>query len=104
MAMGNSAGRVRQCIDWVDAAGDLATGGLAMVRRLAEAVGTLTVIVGVAIVTMPSVRESTLQMARDLFTPEANAAPVESAGASSVDERDEVATGTLRLEPTDVSV
>jgi soluble lytic murein transglycosylase-like protein len=75
-----------------------------MVRRLAEAVGTLTVVVGVAIVTMPSVRESTLQMARDLFTPEANAAPVESAAASSVDERDEVATGTLRLEPTDLSV
>jgi len=76
-----------------------------MVRRLAEAVGTLTVIAGVAIVTMPSVRESTLQMARDLFTSDTNVAAVDPViTSSSVDEPDEAAAGALRLEPTDVSV
>jgi hypothetical protein len=75
-----------------------------MVRRLAEAVGTLTVVVGVALVTMPSVRESSLQMARDLFTAQTNVAPVDPVTTSSTDEPDEVALGTLRLEPTDVSV
>ena len=53
--MGNSKGsRIRQSIDWVEAAADLAGNGLTMLRRLSEAVGTLTVVAGVAIVTMPT--------------------------------------------------
>src|SRR6267154_1758867 len=107
--MHNSAhSRARQSIDWVEAAGDVAAGGLAMVRRLAEAVGTLTVLVGVVIVTVPSVRESTQQWVRDLFTAESTATDSEAAaGAASVsapDPRDDLAARAARLEPTDASV
>jgi len=79
-----------------------------MVRRLAEAVGTLTVLVGVVIVTVPSVRESTQQWVRDLFTAESTATDSEAAaGAASVsapDPRDDLAARAARLEPTDASV
>ncbi len=70
--------RVRQSIDWVEAAADLAGNGLTMLRRLSEAVGTLTVVAAVAIVSMPSVRESTVQAVRGWFAPEAVAADSDS--------------------------
>lgn len=60
--------RVRQGIDWVEAAADLAGNGLTMLRRLSEAVGTFTVVAAVAVATMPGVREPTLQMMHGWFS------------------------------------
>ena len=103
--MRNSTGRVRQSVDWVEAAGDLAAGGVAMVRRLAEAVGTLTVVAGVAIATVPSVRESTVQMARDAFTADSTVADSEGAsGAPVAERRDASVARAARLEPAEVLV
>jgi hypothetical protein len=64
----------RQSIDWVGAAADLAGNGLSMLRRLSEAVGTLTVVAGVAVATIPAVRESTVQMMRGWFASDSYAA------------------------------
>ena len=75
--------RVRQSIDWVEAAADLAGNGLAMLRRLSEAVGTLTVVAGMAIVTMPSVRESTVQAARGWFASDSSPQSESAADAAS---------------------
>ena len=83
--------RVRQSMDWVEAAADLAGNGLSMLRRLSEAVGTLTVVAGVAIATMPAVRESSVQMVRGWFGPEAFAA--QSASASDEDSDSAAAGG-----------
>jgi hypothetical protein len=76
-----TSSRVRLSIDWVGAATDLAGNGLSMLRRLSEAVGTLTVVAGVAIATMPAVRESTVQAVRGWFAP----APTYTADADSGD-------------------
>lgn len=76
-----TSSRVRLSIDWVGAAADLAGNGLSMLRRLSEAVGTLTVVAGVAIATMPAVRESTVQAVRGWFAP----APTYTADADSGD-------------------
>jgi hypothetical protein len=70
--------RIRQSIDWVGAAADLAGNGISMLRRLSEAVGTLTVVAGVAIATMPGVRESTVQMMRGWFAPESSSPVAEA--------------------------
>ena len=80
--MRNSMGsRVPQSIDWVDAAADLAGNGLSMLRRLSEAVGTLTVVAAVAIATMPGVRESTVSVVRGWFV--ADSSSFESVATSS---------------------
>ena len=73
--------RVPQSIDWVDAATDLAGNGLSMLRRLSEAVGTLTVVAAVAIATMPGVRESSVTMVRGWFA--ADSSSFESVAISS---------------------
>ena len=75
--------RFRQSIDWVGAAADLAGNGLSMLRRLSEAVGTLTVMAGVAIATMPSVREPTVQMMRGWFGPDSYTAAAGSEGTAA---------------------
>jgi len=108
---GSKGSRVRQSIDWVEAAADLAGNGLSMLRRLSEAVGTLTVVAGVAIATMPAVRESSMQTVRGWFAPEAVSA--ESVASSDSDSEDDAAaprdtlSNTVRwvhLEATEASV
>jgi soluble lytic murein transglycosylase-like protein len=99
--------RIRQSIDWVEAAADLAGNGLTMLRRLSEAVGTLTVVAAVAIVTMPSVRDSTVQAARSWFASEASAlaeAEVDSAAAPGAREAATEPVRWVRLDPTEASV
>jgi hypothetical protein len=59
--------RLRQAIDWLEAAADLAGSGLSMLRRLSEAVGALVVVAAVTIATVPAVRDSTVQMVRGWF-------------------------------------
>ena len=59
--------RLRRGIDWLEAAADLAGNGFGMLRRLSEAVGALVVVAAVTIATMPTVRESTVQMVRGWF-------------------------------------
>lgn len=88
---GSKGSRVRQSIDWVEAAADLAGNGFSMLRRLSEAVGTLTVVAAIAIATMPGVRDSTIQAVRGWFAPESAAADaVASSGTDS--EEDAAAT------------
>jgi soluble lytic murein transglycosylase-like protein len=85
--MRNSTGsRVRQGIDWVEAAADLAGNGLSMLRRLSEAVGALVVVTGVTIATMPAVRDSTAQMVRGWFSSDSSAARPQYAPQASSDE------------------
>jgi soluble lytic murein transglycosylase-like protein len=107
----STGSRVRQSMDWVEAAADLAGNGLSMLRRLSEAVGTLTVVAAVAIATMPTVRESTVQAVRAWFAPEAAAAdPVASTDSDSADDaapaRDALAETVrwVHLEPTEALV
>jgi hypothetical protein len=102
--------RFRQSIDWVGAAADLAGNGISMLRRLSEAVGTLTVVAGVAIATMPGVRESTVQMMRGWFAPDsyvaqAQAEPEQNA-APAPGGRDALAESVrwVHLESTEASV
>jgi hypothetical protein len=85
----SKSSRVRQSIDWVGAAADLAGNGLSMLRRLSEAVGTLTVMAAVAIVVVPSVRESTLEAARGWFATD----------SSSADSGTDEATASTQFEP-----
>jgi len=99
--------RIRQGIDWVEAATDLAGNGLAMLRRLSEAVGTLTVVAGMAIVTMPSVRESTVQAARGWFASDSSAqtqSQDDSASAATPREGAPAPARWVRLDPTEASV
>jgi soluble lytic murein transglycosylase-like protein len=99
--------RIRQSIDWVEAAADLAGNGLTMLRRLSEAVGTLTVVSAVAIVTMPSVRDSTAQAARSWFASGASAlaeAEVDSAAGAGAHEAVPEPVRWVRLDPTEASV
>ncbi|HEY4038701.1 MAG TPA: transglycosylase SLT domain-containing protein [Burkholderiaceae bacterium] len=71
--MPNSTGsRVRQSVDWLEAAADLAGNGLSMLRRLSEAVGALVVVSAVAIATMPTVRDATAQTVRGWFSSDAS--------------------------------
>jgi len=104
--------RVRQGIDWLEAAADLAGNGLGMLRRLSEAVGALVVISAVTIATMPTLRDSTNQLVRSWFVSQAQSARLSV--LSQPDAEDGVAatahdalTGTVRwvhLEPADASV
>jgi soluble lytic murein transglycosylase-like protein len=87
---GSKGSRVRQSIDWVEAAADLAGNGFSMLRRLSEAVGTLTVVAAIAIATMPGVRDSTIQAVRGWFAPEA--APVDVASSATDSEDDAAAS------------
>jgi soluble lytic murein transglycosylase-like protein len=100
--------RIRQSIDWVGAAADLAGNGFSMLRRLSEAVGTLTVVAGVAIATMPGVRESTVQMMRSWFAPEPSVADADSepSPAPAPAGRDALAESVrwVHLESTEASV
>jgi soluble lytic murein transglycosylase-like protein len=99
--------RIRQSIDWVEAATDLAGNGLTMLRRLSEAVGTLTVVAGLAIVTMPSVRESTVQAARGWFASDSSAqsqSQDDSASAATAREGAPEPARWVRLDPTEASV
>jgi hypothetical protein len=98
-------------MDWVEAAADLAGNGLSMLRRLSEAVGTLTVVAGVAIATMPTVRESTVEMVRGWFLTESFAAQPASAsddeGATAASGSHEAMTDPVRwvhLESPDAAV
>jgi len=109
--MGNSKGsRIRQSIDWVEAAADLAGNGLTMLRRLSEAVGTLTVVAGVAIVTMPTLRESTVQTVRSWFAADSFLSDSDTEGdsgsAAAPAARDTLAESTrwVHLEATEASV
>jgi hypothetical protein len=98
---------VRQSIDWVEAASSLAENGLTMLRRLSEAVGTLTVVAGVAIVMVPSVRESTAQMARGWFAADPFASEsVSEADGSTPGQHERLAEPArwVHLEPTEASV
>jgi Transglycosylase SLT domain len=90
--MPNSTGsRVRQSIDWVEAAADLAGNGLSMLRRLSEAVGALVVVMAVAIATMPTVRDATAQMVRGWFSADASPARVPHAVQSPASDEDTAA-------------
>ncbi len=106
--MQNSRGsRVRLGMDWVDAAADLAGNGVAMLRRLSEAVGSLTVVALVAIVTMPSVRESTVQAARDWFASDSSVASDSDADAAPSPSAHDGLTVSVRrvnLNPSEASV
>ncbi|MBV8210044.1 MAG: transglycosylase SLT domain-containing protein [Burkholderiaceae bacterium] len=111
--MRNSIGsRVRQGIDWLEAAADLAGNGLGMLRRLSEAVGALVVVSAVTIATMPTLRDSTVGFVRGWFVPEAQAARLRSLSQPDTDEAvaataHEALTGTVRwvhLEPAEASV
>lgn len=106
--MRNSRGsRVRLSMDWVDAAADLAGNSVAMLRRLSEAVGTLTVVALVAIVTMPSVRESMVQAARDWFASQSTAESDSVAEASPSTAAHDGLTVSVRwvnLNPNEASV
>ncbi|HEX4598191.1 MAG TPA: transglycosylase SLT domain-containing protein [Burkholderiaceae bacterium] len=87
--MPNSTGsRVRQGVDWLEAAADLAGNGLSMLRRLSEAVGALVVVTAVAIATMPTVRDATAQMVRGWFSSDASTVQpsyaIQSAASSDV--------------------
>jgi len=68
----STGSRVRQSVDWLEAAADLAGNGLSMLRRLSEAVGALVVVTAVAIATMPTVRDATTQMVRGWFSADAS--------------------------------
>jgi hypothetical protein len=82
--MPNSTGsRVRQSIDWLEAAADLAGNGLSMLRRLSEAVGALVVVTAVTIATMPTVRDATTQMVRGWFSSESSTSRPSYAAASA---------------------
>jgi hypothetical protein len=58
---------LRRGIDWLETAADLAGNGFGMLRRLSEAVGAVVVVAAVTIATMPTVRESTVQIVRGWF-------------------------------------
>jgi soluble lytic murein transglycosylase-like protein len=58
---------LRRVIDWLETAADVAGNGFGMLRRLSEAVGAVVVVAAVTIATMPTVRESTVQMVRGWF-------------------------------------
>ncbi|HWN59381.1 MAG TPA: lytic transglycosylase domain-containing protein [Streptosporangiaceae bacterium] len=106
--------RFRQSLDWVEAAADLAGNGLSMLRRLSEAVGTLTVVAAVAIATMPGVRESTVSMVRGWFVADSSSFQANATPASDQDDSNpaspagrEGLTQTVRwvhLESPDASV
>jgi soluble lytic murein transglycosylase-like protein len=98
--------RVRQGIDWVEAAADLAGNGLIMLRRLSEAVGTFTVVAGVAIATMPSVREPTVQLMHGWFSTTALESDAASSDESVADPADAPAASVrwVHLEKTEAAV
>jgi Transglycosylase SLT domain len=110
MRTDSKGSRVRQSVDWLEAAADLAGSGLTMLRRLSEAVGTFTVVIGVAIVTMPSVRESTVQMVHGWFpadSAEADAGSSDEETAAAEPAEHQGAAESVRwvhLETTDASV
>jgi Transglycosylase SLT domain len=118
--MRNSTGsRVRQGIDWLEAAADLAGNGLSMLRRLSEAVGALVVVTAVTIATMPGVRDATEQMVRGWFSSDsskaaaaltvsqASSAAMDDGASSSAPRAREALVETVRwvhLESPDASV
>ncbi len=104
--MGSSTrGSVSLGSDWVDAAGDLAANGVTMLRRLAEAVGTLTVVAAVAIAMVPSVRESAVQMVQDAFASAPDGAePAQAEGSDADREMHLAGLHGVRLQPSEVSV
>jgi hypothetical protein len=101
--MNTSAGsRVRQGLDWVEAAAEMAASGVGMLRRLAEAVGTLTVVAGVALVMVPSFRESAVQIVRDAFASDNGAADVESGSTAAA--MPSAGGREARLAPAEIAV
>src|ERR1700739_3258647 len=108
VVMRNSRGsRVRLSMDWVDAAADLAGNSVAMLRRLSEAVGTLTGVALVAPVTMPGVRESMVQAARDWFASESSAesdAVAEASPSAAAHDGLTVSVRWVNLNPNEASV
>lgn len=99
-----SSVRRRQIVDWVGAVADLAGNGLTMLRRMSEAVGTLTVGMAVALVMVPSVRESAVKLVHAWLPTSAFAAEAPADEAAGAEAPRAEPARWVHLQPTEARV